>query len=192
METEGGHWRYPLALWLCAAEQWLEAKALLAATVTDDPEFGQARAILGLLLWKALEQPEAAWSQVEHALAKLPHDGQLFVHANALLRDMDRLEERRELLKSWPEDDFRKRETEAEIALDSGDAEAAIRILTEHPWERHHCRHRRTELWRAAREALDQHQAFSQENAPVPLSLMEDPIPVDEAPVDSRWAEASE
>ena len=186
MEREGGHWRYQLSLWLCAAEQWSQAHALLTATVTDEPEFAQARAILGLLLWKALERPQTALPHLEQALAKLPPDGQLFFHANALLREMGLLEERKKLLKLWPKDDFRRTETEAEIALDSGDAEGAIRILTEETWERHHCRHRRTELWRAGREQL------GQPTTPVPLNLMEDPLAVDEGPVDSRWSEASE
>lgn len=83
------------------------------------------------------------------------------------------LAERKKLLAVWSADDFRRRETEAEIALDEGRAEEALRLLTETCWERHHARHRRGEIWKAA------HKQLGLAEAPVPTILGEDPLTVE-------------
>jgi len=170
-QAGGPGWRYQLGLWYCATEHWAKAQVELERVLKEDPELVQAQAMLGLLLWKQLGSPDKAWPHVKNALAEL-RDSQLFVHANALLRELGRLEERKKLLRIWPETDFRRRETEAELALDSGDPEEAIRLLVEFPWERHHCRYRRSDIWRAARAAMEQ------PTAPVPTALKEDPVQV--------------
>lgn len=173
-DAAGGRWRYQLALWHCSHERWNEAGELLVSILEDDPSFAQARAVYGLLLWKAEGRTDDAWEQIRRALDVIP-DGQLLVHANALLREMGMMAERRSLLGIWDKSDFRRRETEAEIALDSSDPETAIRVLTESPWERHHCRHRRMQLWQTARKQLNL------PIGPIPAILGEDPVQVDEA-----------
>lgn len=177
-KTAGEKWKYQLALWCCATEQWQDAYDNLVSVIAEFPDFAQAHVMLGLLLWKTYNKPRDAWVHIEKALSMLP-DGQLLVHANSLLRKMNMLEARRKLLDIWNKDDFRRRETEAELALDSGNPETAIRILIEAKWERHHCRHRRGELWQAARIKLGLHPG------PVPAILGEDPVQVDEGHVTS-------
>lgn len=180
-ERGGDPWRYQLGLWLCATEQWAEARATLERLVSDDAPFPQAHAVFGLLLWKAFGQREQAWEHIRLVLRELS-DGQLLTHANALLKEMGLLTERVKLLDIWSEDDFRRRETAADIALDAGDPREAVRILLGRPWEKHHGRRRRFDLWKRAREAL------GEPVSPVPTSLGEDPeevvegMPTYEAP----------
>ena len=171
-ELKGGDWTYLYALLLCAKERWDDAGVHLQGLLRQSPEFAEARAAFGLLLWKGLNQPEKAWPQIRQALGQLA-DGQLFVHANELTRQLNLTEDRKQLLLEWPDGDFRRRETEAEIALDSGNPQEAIRILLDQPWERHHCRWRRTEIWLKARESL------GRSKSPIPSELAEDPFRVD-------------
>jgi len=171
-ELKGGDWVYLYALLLCVNERWDDARTHLQKFLKQAPESAEARAALGLLLWKGLKQPHKAWPHIRQALSQL-RDGQLFVHANELARELNLLEERNRMLLEWLDGDFRKRETEAEIALDSGNPQEAIRILLDQPWERHHCRWRRTEIWIQAREALNQ------PTNPIPSELAEDPFRVD-------------
>jgi hypothetical protein len=159
-------------LWHCTKDQWQEARALLEATIQKHPEFAEARAVLGLVFWKGLNQPAAAWIYLQKALLTL-QDGQLYVHADTLLKELGRVDERVRLLESWPLGDFRKRETQIDIALQSGDPEEAMRLLTMMPWKRHHGRYRRSQLWQAARDALGLPRSTP------PNFLGEDPLEVE-------------
>jgi hypothetical protein len=159
-------WQYALAVWHTVHKQPQEALSCL-----DAIQHPLASSLRGLILWKDMNQPTHAWEHLKPAVERLI-DGQLFCHANQLLRELGSLEERKKLIDLWPEADYRRRETLAEIALDSGNPKEAIRILTHEPWERHHCRWRRTELWFAARKALNK------PTSPIPTILGEDPYRV--------------
>jgi hypothetical protein len=170
--TAGGAWLTARGIWEAAHERWPEAKSCFQLALQADAASVAALACLGLIQWRIDRTPEAAWPLIDQALALRP-DGSLFVHANALLRELNRPEERRHLLARWTDaDDFRRTETQAELRLDGGDAEGCLRLLDGTRWPRHHCRHRRSRLWQEARKAL------GQPTQPIPATLMEDPYSV--------------
>ena len=103
------------------------------------------------------------------AAARTLRDGTLLEESDARLQELGRTDERRALLTAWPDDDARKLEVRASIEIDSGSPRAGLDLLQNTPWERPPCRHRRTNLWRAAREQL------GEPTEPVPACLAEDP-----------------
>jgi len=171
-QTAGDAWTTALGIWHAAHERWPEAKESFQTALQADPNSAVALACFGLIQWRIDQLPTAAWPLIDLSLS-LRQDGSLFVHANNLLRELGRTADRLDLLARWTDDDdFRRTEVHAEILLDSGDTEGGLRMLVETKWPRHHCRHRRTKLWQAAREKL------GQPTQPVPEILMEDPYVV--------------
>jgi len=171
--TKIPEWVYALGVLMCANERWNEARTLLEKALQDDPTFEEAQAILGLLVWRKFNSPSEAWSLLEPVVYSLK-DSFLLESANELLRELGDMDGRKRLLEIWPVTDFHRRETEAEIALDSGEPEKAMDVLMREPWERFHCRYKRGELWQAARISL------KLPPSPIPDSLGEDPVVVDE------------
>ncbi|MEI8078602.1 MAG: DUF5107 domain-containing protein, partial [bacterium] len=132
--TAGGAWTTALGIWLAAHEHWPEAKASFQQAAHAEVPSVVALACLGLIRWRIDRDLKAAWPLIDQALTLRP-DGSLFVQANSLLRELNRLEERRRLLARWSDaDDFRRIETQAELLLDGGDAEGCLRLLNDTLW----------------------------------------------------------
>ncbi len=171
-------WTFLRGVHACALETWDEAEARLRDIAGCDEEIPGwraggsprciARGLLGRILLNVRDNREEALPLLM-AAAKELRDGSLLEEVDALLRDSGETEKRRELLRFWPEGDVRRKEVEASIEIDGGDPRLGLEILMTTTWERHHCRHRRSVLWRQARSLLDQ------PTAPVPAGLMEDP-----------------
>ena len=166
----GGLWNYSAALYLYANKKFSEAMSFFELA----PKSSRVEALMAMVEWQGFYNPDAAWNRLKKIIIEIA-DGALFVAANSILRELNNIEDRKIILNYWPDWDYRKRETEAEIALDENDPEQALYILTYKPWERHHgCRYRRTELWRKAMMAL------GRDASNIPAILGEDPFKVNE------------
>jgi len=166
----GGLWNYSTALYLYADKKFSEAMSFFEIS----PKSLNVEALMAMIEWKGFNNPEAAWNRLKKVIREIP-DGALLVAANSILRELNNIEDRKAIFNYWPDWDYRKRETEAEVAIDEGNPEQALHILTYKPWERHHgCRYRRTELWRKAMAMLGRN------SSDVPTILGEDPFKVNE------------
>jgi hypothetical protein len=160
------------AVWFAAADKWDEALTSLEASLATHPGSFVALALQGLIQWKIRNDATAGRASLEAALVAR-FDNSTACHLDALLKEQGDHAARQQLLARWTDRaDFRHGETEADVLLDTGKPQACLDLLESREWTRHHCRHRRTKLWVAAREAL------GQETAPVPASLGEDPYVV--------------
>ena len=166
----GGSWNYPMALYSYANKHFAEAMVFFG----NSPQSPKVQALMAMIEWRGLKQPRDAWSRLKKVINEIP-DGALLVAANAILRELHDIKERKAIMEYWPDWDYRKRETQAEIAIDEGNPREGLYILTHKPWERHHgCRYRRTELWRRAAAML------GQDISEIPTILGEDPFVVNE------------
>ena len=171
-------WKFMRGIHACAMEEWDTAEQLLLDVVESENgnnhwrRGGNPRDIARVLRAKVRSngtmETDQAISAIVETVGSL-RDGSLLEEADHLLRDQERTSARRKLLKSWPENDFRKQEIAASIEIDDGNPRQSLEILLSTPWEKHHCRHRRTELWRQARMLL------GEPTEPVPALLQEDP-----------------
>lgn len=171
-------WTFMCGVHACSMEDWdvAELRLRLVAAEADEIEGwrrtgaprGIARALVARILLNVREDVEEGLAMLVDAATEL-RDGSVLEEVDSLLRDQGRTGDRRAMLEWWPDDDMRKQEVLASIEIDDGDPRKGIEILLTTPWERHHCRLRRSELWRDARARLDE------PTEPVPGELMEDP-----------------
>jgi hypothetical protein len=174
-------WPFMRGIHACAMDDWDTAASRLQDVATSaNEESGWrrpgtpraiARALQARILLNVMKQTEGAISLLTEAAREL-HDGSVLEEADTLLRDQGRTSERRELLPWWPDEDQRKLEVVASIEIDDDNPRKGLEILLGTPWERHHCRHRRTTLWMQARTLLNEPVE------PVPVALNEDPFVV--------------
>ena len=165
-------WLNARAVWFAAADKWDEAQSALEASLATHPGSFVALALQGLIQWKIRKDANAGRASLEAALVAR-FENSTACHLDALLKEQGDHAARQQLLTRWTEQaDYRHGETEADILLDTGKPQACLDLLENREWTRHHCRHRRTKLWVAARQAL------GQETSPVPASLGEDPYVV--------------
>jgi hypothetical protein len=165
-------WMNARAVWLAARERHDDALNALGASLAAHPRSFVALALQGLIQWKIRKDAAAGRTSLEAAL-EARFENSSACHLDALLKEQGDHTARRQLLDRWTDrTDYRHGETEAELLLDTGDPQACLDLLESREWSRHHCRHRRTKLWVAARGAL------GRETAPVPSSLGEDPYVV--------------
>jgi hypothetical protein len=165
-------WMNARAVWFAAADKWDEALTSLEASLATHPGSFVALALQGLIQWKIRNDATAGRASLEAALVAR-FDNSTACHLDTLLKEQGDHAARQHLLTRWTDPaDYRHGETEADVLLDTGKPQACLDLLENREWTRHHCRHRRTKLWVAAREAL------GQETAPVPSSLGEDPYVV--------------
>jgi hypothetical protein len=132
---------------------------------------GIARALLARILLNVRLTNEVALPLLTEAAKEL-RDGSLLEELDTLLLGLGRTGERRDLLAYWPAGDHRKHEVEASIEIDDGNVREGLELLLTTPWERHHCRHRRTKLWCRGRALLNEPVE------PFPVELKEDPYVV--------------
>lgn len=137
----------PLALWLAFRSRTQEALSLVEISVVPT-----ARRVAGLILWKALHDPQRA---VAHLNAGPLHDPIAVVELDGLYAELDQTDRRVALLERAP-DHRRIIERRADLALEVGRSEETLRLLAATSWPREHQRYVRTELWRAASAALGQ------------------------------------
>ena len=153
----------PLALWLAARGQ---AEAALVVT-RRVPGPGVSR-IAGLILWRTLDQPEAAVPSLE---AGPLADPVAVAELDELYAQLGLTESRGPLLAAAPAHRLIT-ERRADLALAAGDPAAAIRLLSDTAWPREHQRYVRSELWRRAMAAL------GDPDAAVPDFLNEDNLAI--------------
>ncbi len=146
-ELESGNARAaePLALWLAFHDRPAEALALIANSGNPAEQ-----RIAGLILWKALRQPQAA---VAHLEAGPLDDPVAVVELDELYSALGLHEKRARLLAGAPAH-RRIIERRADLALANGDPSTTIRLLSETVWPLEHQRYVRTELWKKAKAAL--------------------------------------
>ncbi len=162
-------WMVARAVWLAACDRWDEALQALADVIDRHPDSFSAHALMGLLKWKKQADPVAGRHFLFRAL-DLNFENSTACHLDALLKEQGDLASRQSLLGRWAlKEDYRFNEIFAELLLDSGDARGCLKFLESRTWSRHHCRHRRTKMWVAARAVL------GLATEPVPASLGEDP-----------------
>lgn len=149
----------PLALWLAFRSRPQEALSLVENSVVPT-----ARRVAGLILWKALHDPQRA---VAHLNAGPLHDPIAVVELDELYAELGQTGRRVALLERAP-DHRRIIERRADLALELGRSEETLRLLAATSWPREHQRYVRTELWRAASAAL------AQSGTSVPDALGED------------------
>ncbi len=140
----------PLALWLAFHGRPAEALPLV-----KDSTQPAAQRIAGLILWRALQAPEAAVTPLEAG----PLDDLIaVVELDELYEELGPTEKREPLLSRAPQHRLIV-ERRANLACAIGQPAEAIRLLTETNWPREHQRYVRTELWRRAKAALSEPDA---------------------------------
>lgn len=149
----------PLALWLAFRGRPQEAMVVLR----QSPQ-ASARRLEGLILWKALHQ---ATNAVPHLEAGPLHDPIAVVELDELYAELGLTAKRVPLLANAPDHRFIT-ERRADLAIATGRASDAIRLLQGAAWPCEHQRYVRTELWQRAKAAL------GETNATVPEFLHED------------------
>jgi hypothetical protein len=155
-----------------ASGAWQESLESFAHVLRLHERSFVAQALSGLILWKVEKRSAEAREYLLAALSTC-RDGELFSQTNQLLREIGDLEGRERLLENWGDkEDERFSEACAELLLDQEDARACLDLLESVPWNRHHCRHRRTKLWIKAREVL------GLPTSPIAECLKEDPYSV--------------
>lgn len=135
----------PLALWLAFRQRPEEA----LACVEQSPR-PTAQRIAGLILWKAMKEPQRALAHLESGPLR---DPVAVVELDELYAELGLTSKRTALLDKAPAHRLIV-ERRADLALSLGNSGECIRLLTETAWPREHQRYVRTELWQRAKAAL--------------------------------------
>jgi hypothetical protein len=150
----------PLALWLAFHGRPAEALPLVLNGGAT------ARRIAGMISWKALADPTTA---VAHLEAGPLNDPIAVAELDELYAALGSdYQHRRMTLLACDSSHPRLIERRADLALRAGNPPVTIQLLSQTPWQREHQRYVRTQLWKAA------HQALGISDAPVPDFLNED------------------
>lgn len=160
----------PLALWLAFRQR--PEEALVCVEKNSSPT---AQRLAGLILWKALGEPQRAASH----LAVGPLDDPVAVaELDALYAGLEWTSKRAALLAAAPSHRLII-ERRADLALAQKNPDECLRLLTETTWPREHQRYVRSELWQRAQSAL------KNSASPPPESLGEDNL----ASFGAYWAD---